>query len=328
MRNSKIVDSSLFGKYHDDSFTLQLNDTQSMVFTSEDHGPFYLSADERERRKYDKNTGTQVKKKYVRSELIQILKETGIINPVGSVKQLQQQCVALDLPISYNRDKILEGWIGKPKGSFQILYERGWIDAGNIRQYTEKGRVNDMGVLINETSINYLMQKQTDFVHELTLLQYYAEKLGCTLDRSPKCHPELAGDGIEYIWAMAKIYYRNQPLKRKRTKHGFRALVDDCLSTTHNLTIDRVRKCSRRAREYMLAYKAFEELQTESSGDGGDDSAILSFLNFELVEKSIKSYKTHRNAKDFDSAFVKGLKLEDKKVFFIKEVVSKMKASF
>jgi hypothetical protein len=62
MRNSKIVDSSLFGKYHDDSFTLQLNDTQSMVFTSEDHGPFYLSADERERRKYDENTGTQVKK--------------------------------------------------------------------------------------------------------------------------------------------------------------------------------------------------------------------------------------------------------------------------
>jgi hypothetical protein len=41
---------------------------------------------QRERRKYDKNTGKQVKKKYVRSELILILKETGIINPVGSVK--------------------------------------------------------------------------------------------------------------------------------------------------------------------------------------------------------------------------------------------------
>jgi hypothetical protein len=96
-----------------------------------------------------------------------------------------------------------------------------------------------MGVLLKETSINYLMQKQTDFVHELTLLQYYAEKLGCTtLDQSPKCHLELAGDGIEYIWAMAKIYYRNQPLKRKRTKHGFHSLVDDCLSTTHNLTLD------------------------------------------------------------------------------------------
>jgi hypothetical protein len=63
-------------------------------------------------------------------------------------------------------------------------------------------------------------------------------------------------------------------------------------------------------------------------GNGGGDSAILSFLNFELVEKSIKSYKTHRNAKDFDSAFIKGLKMENEKVFFIKEVVSKMKASF
>jgi hypothetical protein len=40
----------------------------------------------------------------------------------------------------------------------------------------EKGRVRNISVLIKETSINYLMWKQIDFVHALTLLQYYAEK--------------------------------------------------------------------------------------------------------------------------------------------------------
>jgi hypothetical protein len=42
---------------------------------------------------------------------------------------------------------------------------------------------------------------------ELTLLQYYAQEMGVKVDRAPKWHPEIAGEGIEYIWALAKLYY-------------------------------------------------------------------------------------------------------------------------
>jgi hypothetical protein len=30
---------------------------------------------------------------------------------------------------------------------------------------------------------------------------YLAEQLGVEVDRSTKCHPEMAGEGIEYSWA-------------------------------------------------------------------------------------------------------------------------------
>jgi 2-phosphoglycerate kinase len=51
-------------------------------------------------------------------------------------------------------------------------------------------------------------------------------------------------------------------------------------------------------------------------------------LNYELIEKTIKTYKSHRNARDFDVAFIKSLKLDKTKEKFIKEVITKMKSSF
>jgi hypothetical protein len=40
------------------------------------------------------------------------------------------------------------------------------------------------------------------------------------MDRTPKCHCELAGEGIEYAWGCAKNHYRRQPLKDKRARQG------------------------------------------------------------------------------------------------------------
>jgi hypothetical protein len=61
------------------------------------------------------------------------------------------------------------------------------------------------------------------------------------VDRTPKCHPELAGEGIEYMWALAKLYYRHKPLGLKWSKDSFRKLVDECLSQ-NKLDIMSVRK--------------------------------------------------------------------------------------
>jgi hypothetical protein len=334
MRDSTITDTTCFGPYHNRTYPLQLNGTQVMTFTDKDEGPFYLTPEQRERRKYDICTGKMIEKYYVKSRLVEMLQEMNIKNPIGSFKELQRQCIQLGLPVKYTEEKLVRGWANKAKGAFQVLYERGWIDPHDYKQYTEKGQVGDMGMVLEETSINMLMKKQSDFLHELTLLQYYGKKLGVQVDRTPKCHPEMAGEGIEYLWALAKLYYRYAPLSEKRTKKGFQELVDKCLSNV-NLTLSRARTSSRRAREYMLVYKAFESLdikQYQNTNNREHNSAKKEninsnsvYINYNLIEKSIKVYKTHRNAKDFDTRFIERLQLDKDQVSFVKDVVGKMK---
>jgi hypothetical protein len=107
-----------------------------------------------------------------------MIKEMGITNPPGSLKQLQEKATSLQLPITYLEDVVQEGWVGKPKGSLQILYKRCWIDPTNLKMYTEKGKMNELGILDEMASTTMLLAKQPDFVSELTLLQYHANKLG------------------------------------------------------------------------------------------------------------------------------------------------------
>jgi hypothetical protein len=94
-----------------------------------------------------------------KTQLVEMLKDMNILNPVGNLKHLQAQCKALDLPITGTKEKIWEGWVGKPKGSLQILYKWGWVDPDEWRKYTDKGRLDEMGILMEQTSLNLLMQK-------------------------------------------------------------------------------------------------------------------------------------------------------------------------
>ena len=91
-------------------------------------------------------------------------------------------------------------------------------------------------------SINNLMKLQDDFVNEITLLQFHAEQMGVKLDRTPKCHPELAGEGIEYTWAFAKPFYRHSSIDAKRSKAKFLELVKE--STNPNTVLNRQMMCS------------------------------------------------------------------------------------
>ena len=79
------------------------------------------------------------------------------------------------------------------------------------------------------------MKLQQDFLHEDTLLQFHVKQMGINIDRTPKCHPEIAGEGIEYAWALAKLKYRRAPIKDKRTKQKFRNLVMDCTDPLNQL---------------------------------------------------------------------------------------------
>ena len=80
------------------------------------------------------------------------------------------------------------------------MFEQGWVDPTCIAKYTWKGSKKD-----NVYSLHELMLLQEDFQNEKTLLQLHGEKFGVTVDRTPKCHPEIAGEGIEYGWGLAKL---------------------------------------------------------------------------------------------------------------------------
>ena len=127
MRPSK-VPKDCFGPYHSSSTNLQPLDEQYMVFREGDSGPCYLSEEERRKRKYDVNTGEIKEKEIPKCDLIKLLQTSGIKEPKGKKNKLQEIAKGLNLPIRKQEKIIKEGWLGKPKGSLQLLYKRGWIN--------------------------------------------------------------------------------------------------------------------------------------------------------------------------------------------------------
>jgi len=119
----------------------------------------------------------------------------------------------------YEQQEILKGWQGHPKGMLQVLWERGFIDGSKSEKYYPlEGRKDQFGNVDPTTSVKMLMERQMDFVEEETLLQYHGRQLGVIIDRTPKCHPEMAGEGIEYNCGCAKGFYRrlqDPPVSRR-----------------------------------------------------------------------------------------------------------------
>jgi hypothetical protein len=308
---------------------------QSMVFTESDEGPIQMDKTMRERRRYDMVSGGNKNVNMVKKQLLKLLEREAIpFQPGETRKKLAAKWIANGLPVTYQEPHVIEGWVGKAKGSLQILYERGWIDPTNLGCYTNKGVKDAMGIVLEDTSLEMLIQKQPDFLSELTLLQYHGMKLVAVVDRTPKCHPEIAGEGIKYAWALAKLFYRSQSIKEKRTKEKFRNLVRMSTSRNDVLSLSKIRKCSKQAREYMFAYKAIEELMIEDSHPiNSSTSAMTSPVNkelilfsYDIIEKSIKVYKAHRSCLDTDLKWVQDLSEETrkKKIDAVRKVVLKM----
>ena len=153
-----------------------------------------------------------------------------------------------------------------------------------------------LGNIIPGTNLVELMESCQDFLSEVTLLQEILGRLGVIVHRSPKCHAELAGEGIEYSWGFAKNFYRRLPICEKRTKDKFKASVSKVLSREH-LTRERVRRFTRRARGYLCAYY---RLHYTEEGDAAQGETISP----EQIERLVRDFKTHRCAFDFEFKFI------------------------
>ena len=67
----------------------------------------------------------------------------------------------------------------------------------------------------------HLMEQCRYFSEENTQLHYTGRKLGATVDRTPKFHPEVSGEALKYSWGSPKSLYFMMKLKDNRGKETF-----------------------------------------------------------------------------------------------------------
>jgi hypothetical protein len=72
------------------------------------------------------------------------------------LSDLQNKAKALDIPTKITEtEKTTKGWVGKPKGIFQVLWDQGFIDSLNCKKYRMK-LLDDNGELVPEFSLVHL----------------------------------------------------------------------------------------------------------------------------------------------------------------------------
>lgn len=175
--------------------------------------------------------------------------------------------------------------IDKAKGMKQILMERGlWVDGMRAKAPIVKG------VARYDLSAKDVLSKQRDFLEETTLLEDMVSKRGHFLRPSPICHPEIAGQGVEYTWGMSKRYYRGMP-ERLENMHlaGRHMLWHVCEALAH-VKPAHSRRFARKCESYKKAYADL------------DGKAELS-----EIEALKKEHSTHRDCGRMEGAFISSI---------------------
>jgi hypothetical protein len=319
MRDSKMKQQDL-GPYNSGPDGLKDGDVQRMNWRTRadgDVGPFNLTETQREACRWDRPTDKFETKDKTKERLIADLTAKGARLQTGKLytkKKLQEFSSDSGVDLQFQRQIIEEGWEGKPKGMLQILWERGLIDIGRLQEYTIGGKKNrETGNVDTSMALRVMIADCSDFREEETKLQHLGTQLGITVDRTPKFHAEMAGEGIEYAWGFSKAIYRRKPMARKKRRDGFRALVREC-TDPRLVCPDMCTKFSRRAQRYICAYHALHLQQqggTDAATAGGDavaavedDVTTQQQLNFTDIERMKKLFRSHRCALDFDKGFV------------------------
>jgi hypothetical protein len=134
--------------------------------------------------------------------------------PTKNCNKLQLKQLASDFQIAtvHEVDQIIEGWMGKPKGVLQILYERGFIDTARpLTDYSLDGKdewKDEFGEIFPRYlpfCLRHLLAECSDFKNEVTSMENLMSQLtindsNVEIMYTPKYHCEIAGEGIEYSW--------------------------------------------------------------------------------------------------------------------------------
>ena len=131
------------------------------------------------------------------------------------------------------------------------------------------------------------------------MLQHNTEEIGqqsirVIVDGTPKYHSEVAGEGVEYSWALCKLFWRGVPVQLRRGYAQFIKHLALSLSQTEGtkLTKQQIWKLSARARNYIAAYHI---LAAESK-----QYTHTSILKKD-IDKMRKVYRTHQEIFSIES---------------------------
>ena len=204
---------------------LKVGDIQYFQYREEDEGPFHMDKTEREETKYtweEEIEGVMVGK--TKEDLVREL-NVNQIQKIDSqkMKMPELQILAEDRGISLQKPKVItkQGWLGAPKGLLQVLWERGWIDEEIWQEYRRLA-TDGNGEPIEDLSLSVLMASCLDFANEVTELQAVGREMKIEVLLTPKYHCEMAGEGIEFAWGVAKAKYRSKLLlAEKKQVSGF-----------------------------------------------------------------------------------------------------------
>ena len=296
---------------------LSPGDTQTMSWPddenelSSDDGPFWMTPAERLETRYAREDpeGKTRKREKTKDELVAELRDYGLNLPQKKYtkKTITEFATANNLPLHVEEVVVSEGWIGKPKGLLQICRERGLLDLGpnglGWKRYSINGKLLPDGSRDKELSLVEILSSCTDFLDEETALEHLGRSRGVMVDKTPKFHAELAGEGIEYSWGFLKGKYRRLPLEDKKGKSKFLESVRKCIEQTQD-NIPLIRSFARRARDYMLTFFILSNKCEIDENDGGLMDSAGTKITYDKIEKLKKQVKTHRSAVDFDSQFI------------------------
>jgi len=244
----------------------------------------------------------------------------------GTTTRLQNRCRNNGLPVKKTvKTGVMLPWMGQTKGLQQILLERGKVNMDEISKYSERGKKDRNGKIIESTSYQLILGACLDYKNEKSILEAIAERTGVLIKPTPKYHCELAGEGIEYSWGFAKLRYRRVPLEERNSAVKFRAFVAEALDAVSK---DRMRRFSRRARLYVCSYyvkhhgldKTEDEVinaeevaevdanisRNSAAVDGGSlhNKSVNIKIELKDIARMIKSFRSHRCSLDFDGAFI------------------------
>jgi hypothetical protein len=121
-----------------------------------------------------------------------------------------------------------------------------------------------------------------DFREEKNALAHLIERRGHFLLLSVKCHPEMAGCGVEYCWGISKETFRKNNQISKLSTSDLQLRIEETLSQDI-LPLSRVWQFERRTRTYMHMYREI----------GMTDS--VKKLSYKNLEAQMLTYTTHRN---------------------------------
>ena len=290
---------------------LHVGDKQSMVFTEHCNPPFYYPNCPKydrpmtaaERITYDKKEIAKSKAKAKKLEMAN-MNATPVVSDLNSTFEVVPPVIVVIDPY------IVKGYVGQAKGWQVVLYERGKLlqDANGKNLMVSRDKYMPLAIarleLAHQSEEPFIppdpkfngpqvLADCPDFANEKSALQKLVESRGHILLIGVKCHPEIAGCGVEYSWGKSKYHYRGH---HTVNKGDFKKEMQDSLSL-EVLPLERIWKYDSRAQSYRTMY-----LELAESIERGE--IIQDEITWDLLEKMRKTSKTHRNIGEQERAFI------------------------